>query len=169
MSDRYILPPQPRRQQTPPGAAPHFKGPYTCEMGFSVAVKVGADLPPQLFAALLARRPDPDGNGHKEIEGNWPRIPVSLVGRSHTHLVIPHALVFEVAPQDIQGVSLFDSVEPGEGVLWCYGGARARLTQHQPERRFEFPAYSVLVRRPRHLRVSSPDVAAAASLKLSQS
>lgn len=136
------------RQQTPRGAAPHFASPFTAELTYSVAVRVGAAVPDQLFAALLNQRPDPDGTGAVEVEGGWPRLPVRLVGRSSVHLAICHPLLFDIPAQDIDGLGLFDEPNAGAGRLWFFGGLRSSQTRHHPENRFEFPAYGILVRRP---------------------
>lgn len=141
----YRAPPP---QQTPRGAKPHFKGPFTCEMACSIALKLGAQKPDHLYAGLLVQSPDADGGDYREIAGGWPRHPVRIVGRSSTHWTIAHPLLFEVPPQDIASLGLFDQPEAGGGRLWFYGALRATLTSNQPESRFEFPAFTVLLKRP---------------------
>lgn len=138
----------PARPVTPPGALPHFRGPYTCEMAFTMPLKLGAEMPSALFAALLTRAPDADGARFQEIEGGWPRHPVAIVGRSSKYLAINHPLLFDVPAQDVACLGLFDDPEPGRGSLWFYGALRAVRTQFQPESRYEFPAFSVLLKRP---------------------
>lgn len=138
----------PARQATPPGALPHYRGPFTCEMVGSILMRDGTPPPPQMFAALLAKSPDPDGYNYAEIEGSWPRQPVRIVARSATHLAISHPLVFEVGPQDVPSLGLFDEPDPGSGRLWCYGALRSSSVADRPEDRFEFPAFGVLIKRP---------------------
>ncbi len=138
----------PAQPKTPPGALPHFRGPYTCEMAFTMPLRLGRAMPDALFAALLTRSPDADGGNYRELEGGWPRHPVRVVGRSSKYLAVDHSLLFDVPPQDIPSLGLFDHPEPGEGQLWFYGALRAIRTQPHPESRYEFPAYGVLLKKP---------------------
>ncbi|GAD58621.1 hypothetical protein MBEBAB_0871 [Brevundimonas abyssalis TAR-001] len=71
-----------------------------------------------------------------------------VVGRSSKYLAVDHSLLFDVPPQDIPSLGLFDHPEPGEGQLWFYGALRAIRTQPHPESRYEFPAYGVLLKKP---------------------
>lgn len=59
----------PPKQQTPPGALPHFQGPFTCEMASAMPLREGAPVPQLMYAALLSRAPDADGYNFVEIEG----------------------------------------------------------------------------------------------------
>lgn len=138
----------PTKQATPPGALPHYRGPFTCEMAGSILMRDGTPLSAHLFAALLAKSPDPDGCNYVEVEGGWPRQPVRIVTRSATHLAISHPVLFEVGPQDIPSLGLFDEPNPGSGRLWCYGALRSSSVGDSPESRFEFPAFGILIKRP---------------------
>ena len=86
-------------------------------MAFALPLKLGGQVPDFLYAALLVRRPDADGHGYLEIEGGLPRVPVTIIGRSAPHFTIPHSLVLEVPPQDVQCLGLFDSPDAGCGPM----------------------------------------------------
>lgn len=105
-------------------------------------------MPEHLYAALLAGRPDADGTGYQEAAGGSLRLPVSLISHSSSKLVIPHSLIFELEPQEVESLALFDSPEPSTGDLFFYGAPRAVRTQFRLESQYEFPAFSVLVKRP---------------------
>lgn len=138
----------PPKQKTPPGALPHFRGPFTCEMSPAMPLREGAPVPPLMYAALLSQTPDADGYNFVEVEGGWPRHPLKIVGRSATHLAIDHPVLFEVPSQDVASLALFDHPDPGSGALLFYGALRSNKVQSEPERRFEFPTFGILLKRP---------------------
>ncbi|WP_374390636.1 hypothetical protein [Brevundimonas sp.] len=57
-------------------------------------------------------------------------------------------MLFEVPPRDVASLALFDQPDPGSGQLLFYGALRSTRVHFEPERRFEFPAFGILLKRP---------------------
>lgn len=134
-------------RQHPRGHLQYLAGPLRADLGMAMCLRAGGQVPPRLFAGLLARGADPDGGGYDEVlAAGYCRQAVDLFpfgGR----LAVPHPVTFDAsAPLLATHIAIFGS-ETGGDLLWS-GALLGSRYERLPGSSVHLPSFMLTLAKP---------------------
>lgn len=132
----------------PHGHLQYLSGPLHADLGMAIGLRTALEIPSRLFAGLLSRAADPDGQGYEElVAAGYQRQPVGLYPAGQSRLAVPHPVNFEASePLVATHVAVFTAETQGE-LLWS-GALRGARYAPQPSSRIHLPATQLTMAKP---------------------